>query len=48
VIAEVLEHARNPLAIEVRAGESDDAAVAEIPGGGEDTAVPERNDRLAT
>src|SRR3954466_6955523 len=46
VVAEVLEHTRDPLTIEVRAGESDDAAVTEIPRGRQDPAMPERNDRL--
>src|SRR4051812_48540034 len=45
-IAEVLEHTRNPLAVEVRARERDDAAVAKVPRSREDATVPERNDRL--
>src|SRR5262249_28877054 len=39
-------HARNPFAVEVFARDDDDAAIAEVERGGEDAAVPEREDRL--
>ena len=38
---------RDPLAVEVLAGDDDDAAAAEVEGRGQDAAVPERHDRLA-
>src|SRR4029450_4430590 len=44
--AKARQDARNPLAIEVLAGDHDDAAIAEVVQGGKDAAVPEREDGL--
>src|SRR5207248_8825674 len=45
-VAEPLDDAGNPLAVEVLARDDDDAAVAEEDRGRQDAAVPERHDRL--
>ena len=46
-VAEPLDDARNPLAVEILAGDDDDAAVAPVEGRRQDPPVPEREDRLA-
>src|SRR5438270_2126900 len=45
-VAEALDDARNPLAVEVLARDHDNAAPPEIVRRGKDAAVPERHDRL--
>ena len=45
-VAEALDDPRDPLAVEVLAGDDDDAAAAEVEGGRQNAAVPERHDRL--
>src|SRR5204863_8003974 len=47
-IAEALDDPGDPLAVEVLAGDDDDAAAAEKVGGRKDPAVPERHDGLAS
>ncbi len=46
-IAEPGDDARDPLAVEVLAGDDDDAAALEVDRAGQDAAVPERVNRLA-
>src|SRR5688572_6276234 len=46
-VAEALDDTRDPLAVEVLAGDDDDAAAAEVERGGQDAPVPERHHRLA-
>ena len=45
-VAEAPDDAGDPLAVEILAGDDDDAAVAPEERGGQDAAVPEREDRL--
>src|SRR5436190_8655444 len=47
-VAEPADDAGNPLAVEVLAGDDDDAAVFPEERGGQDAPVPEREDRLLT
>ena len=46
-VAKALEDPRDPLAVEVLAGERDDAAVAKVVKAGQDAAVPAGEDGLA-
>ena len=46
-VAKTLENARDPLPVEVLAGEGDDATVAKVVETGQDAAVPAGEDRLA-